>query len=93
MKRFALLAVCGLMLAAGSGCCWHNYPWGAGYGACGGGCPNGACGYGAGYGGYPGATYPSGYYGGTAMTAGVPVYTAGAPVLAPTAALNPVPTY
>lgn len=84
MKRLARLAVCGLMLAASTGCC---HMWGGG---CGGGCNpcgGGGCGYGAGYGGYPGAYGQTGYLQGAPMTAG-------APIIAPqTAALNPLPTY
>jgi hypothetical protein len=87
MKRLARLAVCGLMLAASTGCCWHN--WGGyGGGACG---PCGGCNTGCGYNnGYPGAVYgPTGYAPVAGMTAGVPM-------VAPTTAyapLNPLPTY
>ncbi len=86
MKRITCLLACMILLVVGSGCCCHR-PW------LGGGCPGGACGYGAGYGA---VTTPGAYYTGTAMQAGVPAYTAGAPIYAPTTAyapINPLPTY
>jgi hypothetical protein len=89
MKRLAQLAVCGLMLAASTGCCWHN--WGGGYGGGCGGC-GGGCGYGAGYSPYQGAYAPMGA---TAFAPAGATY-AGAPMIAPTTAyapLNPIPTY
>ncbi|MFV0446740.1 MAG: hypothetical protein ACK5Q5_24470 [Planctomycetaceae bacterium] len=88
MKRLAQLAACGLMLAASTGCCWHN--WGGG--GCGGGCGGCGGGYGAGYSPYQGAYAPMGA---TAMNPGMQTY-ANAPMIAPTTAyapLNPIPTY
>ncbi len=91
MKRLALLALMCLALVSSSGCCLFH---GCGYGPYGGCCPGGACGYGAG--GYPGSVYsPSGYLA-PGMAAGVPIYTAGAPIAVPMTAyspLNPLPTY
>lgn len=92
MKRFALLCVSAVSLAATSGCCWHHSPyWGGGGGGYGGACqpqPACGCGYGAGYNSYPGMFGPGAYYSGTTMQAmGTPIY---APM---TAGLNPLPTY
>jgi hypothetical protein len=79
MKRLARLAVCGLMLAASTGCC---HMWGGGCGAPCGGC-NSGCGYGGGMYG------PTGYATGAQMSAGLPII---APTTT-TASLNPLPTY
>jgi hypothetical protein len=91
MKRFALLSVCLISLAALNGCCHHG--WGGG-GYCGnqcqpacGPCGAGYGGYGAGYGGYPAAVGPGAYSS---------AYTIASPVYAPTTAmapLNALPTY